>query len=195
MNFGYFFYFSPGCLVGGRWELRAVFLKLVSFIYSLIWKTSMGTYWLTLKIWGRGLKNFELVFIILFLYPEIMLCLIPISQRKMEPWDEYIGPWKAIPVNKLIQLRPTSSTFCSFSCAAYWLIYLREEIPLTQILSKFLRKISALKREQKKEQQLQKLLIFHLQEPLNIWIVWSSFNPLSAERISTKGQPMLIQCH
>lgn len=67
----------------------------------------------------RVLKNFELLFIILFLYPEIMLCLIPISQRKMKLWDEYIGPWKVIPVNKLIQLRPTSSTFCSFSCAAY----------------------------------------------------------------------------
>lgn len=194
MNFGYFSYFSPGCLVGGRWELRAVFLILVSFIYSLIWKINRDTYWLALKI-QRVLKNFELLFIILFLYPEIMLCLIPISQRKMKLWDEYIGPWKAIPVNKLIQLRPTSSTFCSFSCAVYWLIYLREEIPLNQILSKFLRKIPALKREQKKEQQLQKLLIFHLQEPLNIWIVWSSFNPLSAKRISTKGQPMLIQCH
>lgn len=194
MNFGYFSYVSPGYLVGGSWELRAVFPIPVSFIYSLIWKTNRDTYWLTLKMWGV-LKKFELLFIILFLYPERMLCLIPISQRKMKPWDEYIGPWKAIPVNKLKQLRPTSSTFCSFSCAAYWLIYLREEIPLTQILSKFLRKIPALKREQKKEQQLQKLLIFHLQEPLNIWIVWSSFNPLSAERISTKGQPMLIQCH
>lgn len=48
-----------------------------------------------------------------------MLHLIPISQRKMKPWDEYIGPWKAIPVNKLIQLRAALSTFCSFSCAAY----------------------------------------------------------------------------
>lgn len=57
MNFGYFSYFSPGCFVGGRWELRAVFLKLVSFIYSLIWKTNMGTYWLTLKIWGEGVEE------------------------------------------------------------------------------------------------------------------------------------------
>lgn len=180
-----------------QWQVGVkivVFLITVSLIYSLIWKIERDTYSLALKktFFGRNLGFFLLL---LFLYPEIMLCLIPISQSKMKPWDEYIGPWKAIPVNKLIQLRPASSTFCSFFCAAYWLIYLREEIPLTQILSKFLRKISALKREQKKEQQLQKLLIFHLQEPLNIWIVWSSFNPLSAERISTKGQPMLIQCH
>lgn len=112
----------------------------------------------------------------------------------MKPWDEYIGPWKAIPVNKLIQLRPTSPTFCSFSCVAYWLIYLREDSSDSDT-KQVLKENISFKKGAEKEQQLQKLLIFHLQEPLNIWIVWSSFNPLSAERISTKGQPMLIQCH
>lgn len=68
--------------------------------------------------------------------------------------------------------------FCC--CICYWLIDLREEILLTQTLSKFLKKIPALNGKRGSSRGSKKSLIFHLKELLNIWRAGGPFNPWSA---------------
>lgn len=105
---------------------------------------------------------FVLVLVFIFSWEECHMHLNQVSESGAPPRAVYMSHGEGVAVNKLTQTRSTSSAFCPSSWACYWLIHLGEECLLTQTLSKFLKKISALKGNRGSSSGSKKSLIFHL---------------------------------
>lgn len=170
IHVGYFSHFSPGktLLVVSLSQIHSYFRHsglLLRRKIGMIWKWSWHSHHNTNKRCchkkEREGESF-FVFVFIFSWEKCHMYWSHISKGGAQPQDAYFSHWKGVAVNKLIQTMSTSSTFCPSSCACYWLIYLREEILLTHVLSKFLKKISALKGNRGSSSGSKKSLIFHL---------------------------------